>query len=137
MSIAYYLHLPIPKDLKQQLKKAVDQEDILEINNLMFELENYRIRIGQYSYGYQFLWESHKWKYFSPNMDSIKNWLSTGTIYDEYNNKYSLDQFWGEIKDALYNDREHKCLMDNPEYSTNFANYEQYFDGLRFTKGRY
>lgn len=91
------------------------------------------IHLGKRSYRWQFLWDYHNGKYFNPNLDSIKEFLSQDDIiiYDEYENFYEVEQLFNdELSDCLYKDDLHDDGMDG-EYSKYFFKSE---DGLRFSK---
>ena len=104
------------------------------------------IHLGKRSAGWQFNWESHP-EYYSDNLESIKEFLSRDdiVIVDEYNTKFSLDEFLNEeIGYCLYNDPER--YINGSQY------YEKYEkgcqpvwsikewtseDGLRFSSGEF
>ena len=91
------------------------------------------IHLGKRSYGWQFLWDYHNGRYFNPNLDSIKEFLSQDDIiiYDEYENFYEVEQLFNdELSDCLYKDAIHDDGMGG-EYSKYFFKSE---DGLRFSK---
>lgn len=100
------------------------------------------IHLGKRSAGWQFLWDypaiyngmfkTHFWEMnneYEINLNTIKEFLKDKIIFDEYENKYTLDSFLEEIKNVLYKTDDLDDGM-NGEYST------QYFihDGLRFSR---
>ena len=100
------------------------------------------IHLGKRSAGWQFLWDypaiyngmfkTHFWEMnneYKINLNTIKEFLKDKIIFDEYENKYTLDSFLEEIKNVLYKTDDLDDGM-NGEYST------QYFisDGLRFSR---
>ena len=125
---------------------ALNEYILLNINNpkinLLEEVNKFisdycdfekEIHLGKRSYGWQFLWEYHNGKYFNPNLDSIKEFLSQDDIiiYDEYENFYEVEQLFNdELSDCLYKDAIHDDGMGG-EYSKYFFKSE---DGLRFSK---
>ena len=125
---------------------ALNEYILLNINNpkinLLEEVNRFisdycdfekEIHLGKRSYGWQFLWDYHNGKYFNPNLDSIKEFLSQDDIiiYDEYENFYEVEQLFNdELSDCLYKDAIHDDGMGG-EYSKYFFKSE---DGLRFSK---
>ena len=125
---------------------ALNEYILLNINNpkinLLEEVNKFisdycdfekEIHLGKRSYGWQFLWDYHNGKYFNPNLDSIKEFLSQDDIiiYDEYENFYEVEQLFNdELSDCLYKDAIHDDGMGG-EYSKYFFKSE---DGLRFSK---
>lgn len=106
------------------------------INNFMWDNENLikEIHLGKRSAGWQFLWDYHDGIYFKPTLESIKEFLSQKdiVIYDEYDTRYSLDQFINEeIGAYLYCDANHSNGYDG---SINWDEYYFTNDGLRFSK---
>lgn len=106
------------------------------INNFMWDNENLikEIHLGKRSAGWQFLWDYHNGIYFKPTLESIKEFLSQKdiVIYDEYNTRYSLDQFINEeIGAYLYCDANHSNGYGG---SINWDEYYFTNDGLRFSK---
>lgn len=106
------------------------------INNFMWDNENLikEIHLGKRSAGWQFLWDYHDGIYFKPTLESIKEFLSQKdiVIYDEYDARYSLDQFINEeIGAYLYCDANHSNGYDG---SINWDEYYFTNDGLRFSK---
>ena len=103
------------------------------------------IHLGKRSAGWQFHWQSNP-EYYSDNLESIKEFLSRDdvVIVDEYNEKFSLDDFLN--KEIGY------CLYNDPEKYINGRQYDEKYrdkyiavsngewtseDGLRFSKGEF
>lgn len=66
---------------------------------------NTEIHLGKRSGGWQFLWDYHNGRYYEPTLESIKEFLSQDnvTIYDEYGEKFTMQQFFdNEIGNTLY-----------------------------------
>lgn len=113
----------IELDLVEKVKEFIESNSDLEEE----------IHLGKRSYGWQFLWDYHNGKYFKPNLESIKEFLSQDDIiiYDEYENFYKVEQLFNdELSDCLYKDAIHNDGMDG-EYSEYYFKSE---DGLRFSK---
>ena len=99
-------------------------------NEMILDCIPERVHLGKRSYGWQFLWDFHEGRYFKANLESIKEFLKDKIIFDEYDEVFSLDQFFNEeIADYLYNTdgKLCDCVESLPSY---------YFisDGLRFSK---
>ena len=94
------------------------------------------IHLGKRSYGWQFLWDYHNGIYFQPTLESIKKFLSQDelVIYDEYGEKFTLDQFINEeVGSSLYKDKNHTDGLGDPS----LIDWHKYYftnDGLRFSK---
>ena len=85
----------ISKDYKAVLSEFLYDNHEMEIE----------IHLGKRSGGWQFLWDYHNGRYFEPTLESIKEFLSQDnvTIYDEYGEKFTMQQFFdNEIGDTLY-----------------------------------
>lgn len=110
-------------DLVEKVKEFIESNSDLEEE----------IHLGKRSYGWQFLWDYHNGKYFKPNLESIKNFLSQDdiVIYDEYGEHFTVDQLFNdELNNSLYKDSTHDDGM-NGGYSEYYFKSE---DGLRFSK---
>lgn len=110
-------------DLVEKVKEFIESNSDLEEE----------IHLGKRSYGWQFLWDYHNGKYFKPNLESIKNFLSQDdiAIYNEYGEHFTVDQLFNdELNNSLYKDSTHDDGM-NGGYSEYYFKSE---DGLRFSK---
>lgn len=113
----------IELDLVEKVKEFIESNSDLEEE----------IHLGKRSYGWQFLWDYHNGKYFKPNLESIKNFLSQDdiAIYNEYGEHFTVDQLFNdELNNSLYKDSTHDDGM-NGGYSEYYFKSE---DGLRFSK---
>lgn len=83
------------------------------------------IHLGKRSAGWQFNWEYHP-EYYADNLESIMKFLSRDdiVIVDEYNTKFSLDEFFN--KEIGY------CLYNDPEKYINGSQYEENETGRRY-----
>lgn len=52
------------------------------------------IHIGKRSAGWKFLFNANNFKYFQPNKESLIKWLKSGQIIDEYDRKFTFEEFW-------------------------------------------
>ena len=141
MGTNYYL-CPIIKEeeLKKLSNSLKECKTLYELENSIHEITDYkkdRIHIGKSSYGWQFLFNLNIESYVPTiSRNNIDKWLTTGIIFDEYDNKVDRKDFW-KIVDSK------KDGMDYEEYYKNFPEdldyrgYDQHIDGLRFTISRY
>lgn len=116
MGTNFYLRKKLDKDVKELLKKYIDEDNLDAIDEVLKDYKE--IHIGKRSYGWKFLWDAHYFKYFKPNKKSIFEWLKSGDIYDEYGKKFTFDQF---INDELKNCLNKGCdiqqyAMEDPKY---------------------
>ena len=124
--------------LNEHISLNIDNPEINlleEVNKFILDYRDLEkeIHLGKRSYGWQFLWDYHNGKYFNPDLNSIKKFLSQDDIiiYDEYENFYEVEQLFNdELSDCLYKDAIHDDGMGG-EYSKYFFKSE---DGLRFSK---
>lgn len=100
MGTNFYIQQKISKQYKTQLMELVKNEDWdnLKENILSLIKENIpeKIHIGKRSAGWKFLWNANNFKYFTPNKESLMEFLKSGQIYNEYGEKFSFDQFINE-----------------------------------------
>lgn len=141
MGTNYYL-CPIIKEeeLKKLSNSLKECKTLYELKNSIHEITDYkkdRIHIGKSSYGWQFLFNLNIESYVPTiSRNNIDKWLTTGIIFDEYDNKVDRKDFW-KIVDSK------KDSMDYNEYYKNFPEdcdyrgYDQHIDGLRFTISKY
>ena len=130
------------------LHKHIDEvaAGVYSISSMIEEIEIVGdIHLGKRSAGWQFNWESHP-EYYSDNLESIKEFLSRDdiVIVDEYNTKFSLDEFFNkEIGYCLYNDPEK--YINGRQYEENETGRGYVWsikewtskDGLRFSSGEF
>lgn len=112
MGTNFYLRLPVKertvnklKDLTAKLEdaKLYDYDIKEEMYEIISEYEDYEIHLGKRSCGWSFCWDANNLKYYLPTIQSINEWLDKGVIVDEYNEKFTKEQFWNdEIGDCLY-----------------------------------
>ena len=121
------------KHLNELLSYIKDSDYILpELVQQTFEVINIpkEIHLGKRSAGWQFLWDYHNGEYFKPTLSSIKEFLKDKYIYNEYDEHFTLEQFFNdELKDCLYADEYHDSGRGS-EYSSEYF----YNDNLRFAK---
>lgn len=143
MGTNFYYKIPLkPREKKELQDMLTDYLDFSEMAFKLDELEKtHRIHLGKRSYGWQFLWDFHKGKYYPTRLNKIREWLekSGGVIVDEYNEQFTVDQFLDdEIKDCLYKDENHcdaeSYHQKHPEdpYCSNYR-HEFIQNGLRFS----
>lgn len=132
MSTAFYTRRNLTSQQKDDLKSLVDREDwhdLFEKANQYKEISIHEL--GHLSYGWQFIWE-YDFK-FGVTLDSIKEYLykleeEGGWIEDEYDTRYTVDQFFEKIQNSLYLDKKHRnihthCENDPPKYGETHIQY--------------
>lgn len=141
MGTNYYL-CPIIKEeeLKKLSNSLKECKTLYELKNSIHEITDYkkdRIHIGKSSYGWQFLFNLNIESYVPTiNRNNIDKWLTTGIIFDEYDNKVDRKDFWKIVdskKDGMDYDEYYKNFPEDRDY----RGYDQHIDGLRFTISRY
>ena len=143
----YARRIPTQEEIAA-LHKHIDEvaAGVYSISSMIEEIEIVNdIHLGKRSAGWQFNWESHP-EYYSDNLESIKEFLSRDdiVIVDEYNTKFSLDEFFNkEIGYCLYNDPEK--YINGRQYEENETGRRYVWsikewtskDGLRFSSGEF
>lgn len=99
MGMNYYLRHPLSEEQKAELKKAIDRDEYTEAENIFAHART--IHIGKRSRGWRFLWDAHY--YFTPDRESLMEFLKSGIIYDEEGKAYTFDEFMQEIDHSLNN----------------------------------
>lgn len=112
MGTNYYLRPKVSSETKNKIKELVDLDKFEEIKDIVEEYQD--IHIGKQSAGWKFLWDVHYFNYFEPSKEAIIEWLKTGIIFDEYNNKYTVEEFFDNIRlEGTFNGEE---LLDAVAY---------------------
>lgn len=147
MGTNFYAIQPLSKKKREKINNIISEflskltENSSDTNNL-WNLYKERvdneiqepIHLGKRSAGWQFLWDYHNGRYYTSTLEGIKNFLKDKVIIDEYDNKYTLDEFLDDqIGYCLYN--KDGNLEDGINGMYNYYSSE-YFnnDGLRFAK---
>lgn len=116
MGTNFYLRKKISEDRKRALIDHIENDRYDEAADELYGIQkDHEIHIGKRSCGWKFLWDSHDFRYFDPNMDSVREWLRTGTICDEYGTTYTYDQFWNDELSGCIESTD-RDLWDGMEY---------------------
>lgn len=96
MGTNYYLKKNLNSEDKLRLIKDIinDEENAEDIQEL---LKSKYVHIGKQSWGWKFLFDANNFKYFSPDLQSIEEFLSSGIIEDEYGKEYTKEEFLNKI----------------------------------------
>ena len=141
MGTNYYL-CPIIKEeeLKKLSNSLKECKTLYELKNSIHEITDYkkdRIHIGKSSYGWQFLFNLNIESYVPTiSRNNIDKWLTTGIIFDEYDNKVDRKDFW-KIVDSKKDGMNYDEYYENFPEDLDYRGYDQYIDGLRFTVSKY
>lgn len=125
MGTNFYLRHKISEEDKKLLKNAIEEDDPLTIDKLTQCTRE--IHIGKASYGWKFLWDANYFIHFKPNKESILNWLKSGVIYDEYNDKHSYDEFIQFLEVRHENPENSWDASTYSDYCTNEGKYSGYY----------
>lgn len=136
MGTNYYGRIIPTEEKKEEMINAIRDGRYLDAISLL----PYQVHIGKSSAGWQFCFNHNNWEYFGKSVESLKEFLSSCLIYDEYGESISFDDFWQFVeskKDGL----DHKKYMDkwdeiHPNQSKPYyANEELDFhiDGIKFS----
>lgn len=112
MGTNYYLRPKVSSETKEKIKELVDLDKFEDIKDILEEYQD--IHIGKQSGGWKFLWDVHFFEYFEPSKEAIIEWLKTGIIFDEYGDKFTIEEFFNEIRlDGQFNGHD---LLDAEAY---------------------
>ena len=140
---------------KQELYELINNGSIEDVSEKLYELwnnfsttydkENKSIHLGKRSGGWQFLWQFHDGKFYSDNLNSIKEFLNNPDyqIVDECGDVFTTEEFLNdEIGHCLYKtddlwDLEHYWKVNPPAHDYMYSHLNDEWtskDGLRFCK---
>lgn len=117
MGTNYYAVRLLNESDKETAKKMIDNDEYEDLKE-MIENKCENVHIGKSSYGWKFLFNWNKGKFYSPLKSSINDFLEQHRIVDEYGREIALDAFWDMVESK-------QDGMDNEEY------YEKYEKGKR------
>ena len=146
MGTNFYAHR-IPKEHERAaIHKKIDEylNGDCMLDDVLNELSPAEkgLHLGKMSYGWQFLWCLNP-DYYNDNLKSIRTFLSLPDIiiYNEYGEKYTVDEFFDHIGPCLYMDDEHiNAFCYERLHPTEFSRRDKEWtseDGLRFTTGEF
>ena len=153
MGTNFYLRKELSQAEKEKAKQFIEEGNYDSLKELLPE----NIHIGKRSGGWKFLWDAHYFEYYKPTKESLFEWLKSGQIINEYDEKFTFEQFINEELNGFlnkgydlksyYEDNPHECYLrdyftsriDNfqkrcPKFKKPINKYgEFYIEGLRFT----
>lgn len=144
MGTNFYLRrIPTEEELKS-IHKSVDKKDFDEAKRLIDDASA-EIHIGKRSSDWQFLFDiSPEGMEISTDefsLTKVKNYLEKMTsnywsLQDEYEHRFTPDQFWEEINDCLYLDENHYDFYSYQKkrevFSVLYLSEDRSDDGLRY-----
>lgn len=114
MGTNVYYYKKLEEGIKQRLIEDLETCDALPKMCeylLTFKEENPEldsVHVGKRSAGWKFLFAREILNYCEPNKESILNWLSTGIIINEYNERLTPEEFWqdyvADFQDGMNSD---------------------------------
>ena len=140
---------------KHELYELINDGSIEDVSQKLYDLwnnfstaydrDNKAIHLGKRSGGWQFLWQFHDGKFYSDNLNSIKEFLNNPDyqIVDECGDVFTTEEFLNdEIGHCLYKtddlwDLEHYWKVNPPTYDCMYSQLNDEWiskDGLRFCK---
>lgn len=111
----YAIKIPTLKEKKHFIKLA----DLNKWGELRNELPQ-EIHIGKSSAGWKFCFDHNNWEYWGKTTESLKAFLDTCVLYDEYGRDCTHDDFW--------------ALVDRKKDASIDFNYSTNIDGLRYSE---
>jgi len=92
MGMNYYIKL------EEFITKESSDEPLTTLEEwLNYTVQPKFINIGLSSAGWKFLFDHHDWKYYS-NVEELKEWLKNHTIFSEYGDTCTFDEFWEKVQ---------------------------------------
>lgn len=142
MGTNYYWRPLMTEEQREKILDKVKKSKTLQsIRDFIYynilEEHPMEVHIGKSSAGWQFLFSLGIRKHIrgqSLKREDIDEWLRSGIIVDEYGDEESVDDFWKMVdskKDGMDYDEYYEKYPYHTYYSRGF---DQYIDGLRFTK---
>ena len=140
MGTNFYLKRRLNKQQKEEIKKLIDSDgDYYEIVDKLYDC--HPVHIGKRSCGWRFLWDCHYFEHFEPNEESIKKFLQSGQIVDEYKEEFTYDQFINEeigqtMTEGLTLEEYYKDPLNKPTYihyapKDELERFEEYKDDIQ------
>lgn len=146
MGTNFYAHRIPNEHERAEIHKKIDEylNGDCMLDDALNELspDEKGLHLGKMSCGWQFLWCLNP-DYYNDNLKSIKTFLSLPDIiiYNEYGEKYTVDEFFDHIGPCLYMDDEHiNAFCYERSHPTAFSRRDKEWtseDGLRFTTGEF
>lgn len=90
MGTNFYLRKKLSEYEKEIGMQYLNDDDYDSLRDLIPE----DIHIGKRSGGWKFLFNANNFEYFDTTKKSLIDWLKSGQIIDEYNQKYTFEEFW-------------------------------------------
>lgn len=146
MGTNFYAHRIPNEHERAEIHKKIDEylNGDCMLDDVLNELSPSEkgLHLGKMSCGWQFLWCLNP-DYYDDNLKSIKTFLSLPDIiiYNEYGEKFTVDEFFDHIGPCLYLDDEHiNAFCYERSNPTAFSRRDKEWtseDGLRFTTGEF
>jgi hypothetical protein len=124
MSTAYYAYLRIPENIKRQMCEAIEADNIDEVLNIAEDVSpKVKIRIGQRSGGWKFLWNPYNEYLESLNKKSIIQFVNRDDVIikNEYDEVQDKDEFLSMAFEWNKNNK-----LDSVKYMYMYPNVEKY-----------
>lgn len=149
MGTNYYAVRIMDENDKETAKKMIDNDEYEDLKDLI-ETKYKKVHIGKSSYGWKFLFNWNKGKFYEPIKSSINDFLMRHRIVDEYGQEIALEAFWDMVEmkqDGMDNEKYYEecekgkrdiilcgeMYFDDKIKKYNPKFYEFYSDGLRFS----
>ena len=125
---------------QEQLKSIADLVVNKKIDEAIDKLHevNKKIHICKRSCGWQIGFDHNNGEYYQPTRKSLEEFLSQPdiVIFDEYNQKYTPEEFWKEIENCIHVDDSHfwqeTYYKAHPEESFYKDNSERLINNTRW-----
>lgn len=124
MSTAYYAYLRIPENVKSQMCEAIEADNIDEVLNIAEDVSpKVKIRIGQRSGGWKFLWNPYNEYLESLDKKSIIQFVNRDDVIikNEYDEAQDKDEFLSMAFEWNKNNK-----LDSVKYMYMYPNAEKY-----------
>lgn len=94
MGTNYYGQIRATPELKSEIIDLINNNMLLEVKRRIPD----HIHIGKSSFGWEFIFNHNSWEYFDKNIESLKSFLKSVEIEDEYGRPVTFDEFWKMVE---------------------------------------
>lgn len=118
MGTNYYLQIFTEEDIQEIIQLVRDRSFYEAIEKLqILSSKEKTIHIGKSCYNWKFSFNHHDWRYFETRKE-LEEWLKSGVIVTECNERVSTDDFWRMVKN-----KENGRGMVNPDFDLEFSEH--------------
>jgi len=107
MGMNYYLIQKNESEILDAVYKVLK-----ELNAYNYSIKPMRVHLGKSSSGWQFIFDHNDFKYFSRNIHSFMTFVSQYQIIDQYEKKYTFEEFFKIVDNKRSCPIDVECYLD-------------------------